>query len=83
MKTMKRRLAGAVTADRLGTVIMRLWGPALVVRAGSLWLAVAVYVIGSNGPVSEKERQIYVHSFIRLHRRASIGDRNNSARQPP
>ncbi|KAI9542701.1 hypothetical protein NQZ68_017712 [Dissostichus eleginoides] len=31
MKTMKRRLAGAVTADRLGTAIMRLWGPALVV----------------------------------------------------
>lgn len=54
MKTMKRRLAGAVTADRLGTVIMRLWGPVLVVGAGTLWLSVAIHMIDINGPVLRK-----------------------------
>ena len=58
MKTMKRRLAGAVIADNLGTVIMTLWGPALYVRAGGLWLAAAVHMIDINGPVSETERWI-------------------------
>lgn len=65
MKTMKRRLAGAVLAGCLGTVIMRLWGPALVVRAGTLWLHVAVRVIDISGSVLGKNGK-FVLSLLGL-----------------
>lgn len=42
MKTMKRGLARATAADRLGSVIMRLWGPVFVVWVGTLWPSAAV-----------------------------------------
>lgn len=55
MKTMKIRLAGAAVADRLGTAIIRLWGPVVAVCAGTLWLSVAIHIIDFNGPVLGRE----------------------------
>lgn len=55
MKTMKIRLAGAAVADRLGTAIIRLWGPVVAVRAGTLWLSVASHTIDLNSPVLGRE----------------------------
>lgn len=57
MKTMKIRLAGAAVPDRLGTAIIRLWGPVVSVCAGTLWLSVAIHIIDFNGPVLGRERK--------------------------
>lgn len=62
MKPVKRRLAEAVTAARLGTVIIRLWGPALVVQAGTLWLSVALHMIDIN--FQSEERMVNLCVFF-------------------